>query len=74
MERKCGRCTNVSYIVIILQKFDLEERSVLKSCSGYCRVYFFFGWLFREKFAGVERGTGEEKLGYFYLSHWEDEG
>ena len=22
----------------------------------------------------LKGGTGEEKLGYFYLSHWEDEG
>ena len=47
-------------------KFDLEEKVGLKSCSGYCRVLLFslVGYS-KELQKELERGTGEEKLGYF---------
>ena len=55
-------------------KFDLEEKVGFKIMQRILSCFTFSLVGYSKELQELKGGTGEEKLGYFYLSHWEDEG
>ena len=54
-------------------KFNLEEKVDFKIMQRILSCFTFSLICYSKELQELKGGMGEEKLGYFYLSHWEEE-